>query len=161
MLDNLKNILEKRTDNFDKEKLDLAVEKKESEKLLGEDFKKEQIVGDRQKKTGSKKSASNKSDASAAAHPLQKPLEVDKIESILSEGLEEIYVNLSARKQLEFKKKGEETAAKIFFILKKTKVKVKKIIKLIKEWLKTIPGVNKFFLEQEAKIKTDKIIDIK
>ena len=161
MLDNLKNILEKRTNDFGKEKADLAVEKKEGEKTLGEDFKKEQTAAGRQKKIEQKKIAPKKSDASAQPHPLQKSLEVEKIENILSEGMEEIYVNLSARRQIEFKKKGEETAAKIFFILKKTKVKVKKIIKLIKEWLKTIPGVNKFFLEQEAKIKTDKIMEIK
>jgi hypothetical protein len=30
-------------------------------------------------------------------------------------------------------------------------------LKLIREWLLIIPGVNKYFLEQEAKIKTDKI----
>ena len=36
----------------------------------------------------------------------------------------------------------------------------RKILKLIRSWLKLIPGVNKFFLEQEAKIKTDKIVDL-
>jgi hypothetical protein len=35
---------------------------------------------------------------------------------------------------------------------------VKKILALIRDWLKLIPGVNRFFLEQEAKIKTDKIL---
>ena len=30
---------------------------------------------------------------------------------------------------------------------------------LIREWLKVIPGINKFFLEQTVKIKTDKIIN--
>jgi len=29
------------------------------------------------------------------------------------------------------------------------------------DWLKILPGVNKFFLEQEAKIKTDKILALK
>ena len=38
------------------------------------------------------------------------------------------------------------------------KVHSKKILKAIVGWLKMIPGVNKFFLEQEAKIKTDKIL---
>jgi len=28
-------------------------------------------------------------------------------------------------------------------------------------WLKLIPGVNKFFLEQEAKIKTDEVLKLK
>ena len=40
------------------------------------------------------------------------------------------------------------------------RVKVKRVLELIYEWLKTIPGVNKFFLEQEAKIKTDEIMEL-
>ena len=45
--------------------------------------------------------------------------------------------------------------------MKSTKVKVKKILKLILEWLRILPGINRFFLEQEAKIKTDRIIQLK
>ncbi|HZJ41757.1 MAG TPA: hypothetical protein VFD51_01950 [Patescibacteria group bacterium] len=56
---------------------------------------------------------------------------------------------------------GEDTTAKINLLLNKTKIKVDKIISLIKKWLKIIPGINHFFLEQEAKIKADKIINIK
>ena len=43
----------------------------------------------------------------------------------------------------------------------KAKLKVKKVVNLIKKWLTMIPGVNKFFLEQEAKIKTDEIVKLK
>jgi len=32
---------------------------------------------------------------------------------------------------------------------------------LIKKWLLLIPGVNKYFLEQEAKIKADEIVKMK
>jgi hypothetical protein len=45
--------------------------------------------------------------------------------------------------------------------LGQTKIKVNKIIDLIRRWLKLIPGINKFFLEQEVKIKADKIIRLK
>ena len=38
------------------------------------------------------------------------------------------------------------------------KVKVRDVVHLIREWLLVIPGVNAFFLEQEAKIKTDRIL---
>ena len=38
--------------------------------------------------------------------------------------------------------------------------KAKKIFQLILEWLKLLPGINRFFLEQEAKIKTDRIIHL-
>ena len=45
--------------------------------------------------------------------------------------------------------------------VKGEKVKVKEIVKLIIEWLKIIPGASRYFLEQEAKIKTDKILKLK
>ena len=99
----------------------------------------------------------------AAGAPAVDPMaqKYKRIEQILEEDLGEIYNNLSPQEQKLFKIKGEETARSIFqLVYRKTKVKVKKIIKLIKEWLKTIPGINKFFLEQEAKIKADKIVEL-
>ncbi|MCD4706040.1 hypothetical protein K8R61_03085, partial [bacterium] len=101
------------------------------------------------------------SKVSTDSHPLQKTADLVEIENILSQGMENIYDGLSPEKQSEFKKKGEETALKISLLLQKTKVKVKNIIKLIKDWLKIIPGINKFFLEQEAKIKADKLLNLK
>ena len=32
------------------------------------------------------------------------------------------------------------------------------VMELVYEWLRMIPKINKYFLEQEAKIKTDKIV---
>jgi len=84
-----------------------------------------------------------------------------EIDSILSEGLNEVYLKMNQAQQAEFKKTGEETVTKINKLLTETKVKVNKIIDLIRRWLKLIPGVNKFFLEQEVKIKADKIIKLK
>lgn len=83
-----------------------------------------------------------------------------KIEKILEAGLADEYAKLSPIAKQEFKIKGEETTAKIKDLLQSTHVKVKKIFYLIIEWLKVLPGVNNFFLEQEAKIKTDLIIDL-
>jgi len=81
-----------------------------------------------------------------------------QIEKVLEEDLGEIYNNLTPQEQKVFKVKGEETARSIFqLVYHKAKVKVKKIVKLIRNWLKSVPGINKFFLEQEAKIKADKI----
>ena len=88
----------------------------------------------------------------------QRALEID---SILSEGLHDIFLKMGPLRQQEFKLAGEETVSKISKLLDKSKINVAKIIDLIKKWLKLIPGVNKFFLEQEAKIKADKIIRIK
>ena len=88
----------------------------------------------------------------------RRALEIDKI---LADGLHETFLNLSPKKQQEFKLAGEQITVKINLLLDKTKIKVDKIINLIKKWLKIIPGINQFFLEQEAKIKADKIINIK
>ena len=86
---------------------------------------------------------------------------IAEIDGILSEGLNEVYLKMNPAQQAEFKKTGEETVTKINKLLTETKVKVNKIIDLIRRWLKLIPGVNKFFLEQEVKIKADKIIKLK
>lgn len=87
--------------------------------------------------------------------------QVQQIEKILEQGLGDSFSRLSPIAQQEFKIKGEQTAMKINELLKRTHVKIKKILKLIFEWLKLLPGVNKFFLEQEAKIKADKILSLK
>jgi len=84
-----------------------------------------------------------------------------EIENILAGGLEGVYSNLDELTRREFKIKGEETASKIEKLLQSATVKVKTILDLIKNWLKIIPGINKFFLEQEAKIKTDKILKLR
>ncbi|MFA5051716.1 MAG: hypothetical protein WC544_01485 [Patescibacteria group bacterium] len=81
-----------------------------------------------------------------------------RVEAILSDHLEEIFMQMNPEEQAAFQKKGEETASQIAVLLQDVKVKVKSILDLIRDWLKAIPGVNKFFLEQEAKIKTDRII---
>ncbi len=86
--------------------------------------------------------------------------EYKKIESILEDGLGEIYLQMTAEEQAIFKQKGEETAIKILKLAVKPVIQVKKIFQLIREWLKTIPGVNKFFLEQTAKIKTDSVLKV-
>jgi hypothetical protein len=84
-----------------------------------------------------------------------------KIEKVLEDGLGDSFSRLSPVAREEFKLKGEQTAFKIQELVKSTHVKAKKIFQLILEWLKILPGVNRFFLEQEAKIKTDRILMIK
>ncbi len=81
-----------------------------------------------------------------------------RIESILEEDLEDIYLKMPSIDQQRLKVKGEETTWAILQLMAKPKVKIKKIIGLIRNWLKLITGINKFFLEQLAKIKADKII---
>lgn len=81
-----------------------------------------------------------------------------EIEELLAEDLTDLFLKMNPAEQEAFRLKGEETASKIRVLLSAAKVNVKKILFLIRDWLKMIPGVNRFFLEQEAKIKTDKIL---
>lgn len=84
-----------------------------------------------------------------------------QVENILAQDLRDIYLNLAPQKQQEFKRAGEETAKKISRLLTKAKINIGEIIKLIKKWLSLIPGINKYFLEQEAKLKADELIKLK
>ncbi len=96
-----------------------------------------------------------------AMPPPVKDETIIKIEKILEEGMNDSFQRLSPVAQQEFKLKGEQTATQIRDLLKDTHVKVKKVLRLILDWLRMLPGINHFFLEQEAKIKTDKIISLK
>ena len=84
-----------------------------------------------------------------------------QIDNILAEGLNDVFLEMDPKQQRIFKEEGEKIASKINFILSSAKVKIKSIIDLIKNWLKLIPKINPHFLEQEAKIKADKIIKLK
>ncbi|MEI8360848.1 MAG: hypothetical protein WCG01_01860 [bacterium] len=84
-----------------------------------------------------------------------------KIENILARDVVELYKGLKDADKLKFKKEGETTAKKISSLLDEGKVQVSKIFNLIKNWLSMLSGVNKYFIEQEAKIKVDEIIQLK
>lgn len=81
----------------------------------------------------------------------------EQIEDVLEEDMTDLFLTMSPADQQKFKEKGEETVSQIREMIAKAHLKTKKVFHLIKSWLKLIPGVNRFFLEQEAKIKTDKI----
>jgi hypothetical protein len=81
-----------------------------------------------------------------------------EIETLLSEGLFSFYTSLSEERRALFKQVGERTANTITDMIMYGKAKVKEIWKLVGDWLRGVPGVNKYFLEQEIKIKTDRIM---
>lgn len=83
------------------------------------------------------------------------------IENILSENISNIYNELSDAQKRVFRQKGEEAALKIKGLLKKARVAAHEILNIIKEWLQTLPRISHYFLEQESKIKTDKILQMK
>ncbi|MBF8280612.1 MAG: hypothetical protein HW383_385 [Candidatus Magasanikbacteria bacterium] len=92
--------------------------------------------------------------------PHPKDEETLKIENILEEDLADLYKQMSPEKQKAFAERGETVTRRIKEMLMKGVRHAKKILEMIIEWLKMIPGVNKFFLEQEAKIKADKIMKL-
>ncbi|MBL7058346.1 hypothetical protein ISS03_03340 [Patescibacteria group bacterium] len=107
-----------------------------------------------------------------------------EIESVLSKNLEELYKGLPEEKRTLFKTKGEATAVDIKHLLEnkqgnskaifklllgwlksadKGQVKssqVKKIIVLIKIWLRILDPKDSYYIEQAAKIKADEIIKL-
>jgi hypothetical protein len=83
-----------------------------------------------------------------------------QIEAILSEGLENLYLAMNADNQTKFKQAGEQASHSIAELMDKGTCTLKKVVEIIRGWLTLIPGVNRFFLEQEAKIRADKIISI-
>ncbi len=83
------------------------------------------------------------------------------IENILADGMDQIFLKMNPQEQVAFKLEGERAATKINQLLDKAKVGVGKVISVILRWLGLIPNANKFYLEQEAKIKADKILKIK
>ncbi len=94
-----------------------------------------------------------------AEHIPQKSVVLQAVEDILAEDLLDAYLSMDTESQQKFKIKGEEVAVAIVQMYESGRMKVKKILDLIREWLGMIPGVNHFFLEQESKIKTDKILN--
>lgn len=84
-----------------------------------------------------------------------------QVEKILEEDLSETYFKMTPETKKQFKEQGEKTASRIRELLDMTKYIALEVVKIITEWLKLIPGVSNYFIEQEAKIKTDKILRLK
>ncbi len=84
-----------------------------------------------------------------------------EIESVLEEDLDFLYTSLSPKQRQQFRIEGERTAAKIEIALRRAVVKLIEIITLVRKWLKLLPGVDRFFIEQEAKIKAERVLLIK
>lgn len=143
------------------EKINVGLEQgpgfEQSEKLV------EKKIEDLNQEADSTEETTNLNGATASDIAAQDHLAAreKQVEKILEAGFEKIYSELTPEKKLEFKTLGEKTAQQINLLLSGTKVKLKKVVQLIVKWLKVIPGVNSFFLEQEAKIRADEIIKLK
>ena len=94
------------------------------------------------------------------ATPRTKSERLVEIEKPMSSGLDGLYATLPPVVQARIKAEGEKTASAIEQLIESGKAAAKKVLKLLRGWLEKIPGVNAFFLEQESKIKTDRIMAI-
>ena len=130
----------------------------EAEKAFAEKLEKEKgFLGQAGEEDGSVTQAAAQVQTDEAS-AMQKDEVMTKVQSILQEGLAPLYATLPPDAKLRFQTKGLEVSTSITDMVKHLKVNTKKVLLLIRDWLLTIPSVNKFFLEQEAKIKTDKIV---
>ncbi|MFH1426133.1 MAG: hypothetical protein ABIG66_01735 [Candidatus Kerfeldbacteria bacterium] len=94
------------------------------------------------------------------AAPQAKSKTRQEIEEVLSEGLAEVYASMTPQEQEQFRIAGEEAAGKIEVMVTQFKATARKVLDAIRLWLSTIPRVNKYFLEQETKLKTDDIMKL-
>src|SRR3989338_2595285 len=69
-----------------------------------------------------------------------------RLRQILSEDMTELLTALPADKKLEVQTEGLKTIAQIQELLKQAHLQIRKIFQLIWQWLKRIPGLNRFFL---------------
>ncbi len=95
--------------------------------------------------------------APAPAQPAKDPT-LRQVEDVLEEGLAEVYKKMDPAHQARFSKEGDRVAGRVTEMIRQARVRAREVLSLISNWLKIIPGVNRFFLDQEAKIKTDRII---
>ncbi len=96
----------------------------------------------------------------APAQVAQKDEVAVEVDKILEDGLGDFVEDMPAEARQRFLSKGQEVSGQIAGMVRGFRVEVRRVIQLIQDWLQTIPGVNRFFLEQEAKIKTDRIVDL-
>ena len=95
-----------------------------------------------------------------AAEPVTKDEITLEVERILEEGLGDYVPDMPEEARQRFLKKGGEVAAQLSIAVRTLNVQVAIVVELIKEWLMTIPGVNRYFIEQESKIKTDLLVQL-
>lgn len=84
----------------------------------------------------------------------------EKIEGILEEDLGDLYKELDYQTQQKFEEEGQKTVEEIETLLQKAKNHILKILKLLRRWIQIIPGINIFFVEQEARQKTKEILKL-
>ena len=81
-----------------------------------------------------------------------------QVEIILQNDLKDIFQLMNDSEKEAFKQEGIKVSTKIEEMIETLKIKARVVLNLVKNWLSMIPSVNKYFLEQESKLKTDEIM---
>lgn len=81
-----------------------------------------------------------------------------RIEDILAEGLAKTFQALPPATQAQFKVVGEQTAVRITNEVRHRTPRLERLINAVTAWLRLIPNLNPYYLEQEAKMKVEKIL---
>lgn len=84
-----------------------------------------------------------------------------EIEKVLQEDMVPLFLELNEEQRRQFRSRGEIAASKIEGLLRTAGDVLREIVNVIREWLALLPGVNRFFIEREAKIKAEKIISLR
>jgi hypothetical protein len=141
----------------------LALQELDQDNFLEQDIEQESVSSDRAIESAG---ASTVAAAVVTGKKQQTEIEVvkdevyEEVEKIVEDGLGPFVETMEPNAKERFVKKGREITAIIAGMVRSMHVKTKDVFRLLKEWLLTIPGVNKFFLEQEVKIKTDRITEL-
>ncbi len=96
--------------------------------------------------------------AAAPVLPVSKDPVTLGVEAVLEEGIIDAYRTMPAAAKVRFRKEGERVTVLLAEMVRSLKVNASKALSLISGWLKLIPGVNKYFLIQESKLKTDHVM---
>ncbi|SRR6056297_377592 len=83
-----------------------------------------------------------------------------EVSDILFEGYGDIFEKMSSKEREEFIDGGKEIAEEVRKSLDKNKIQEGRILKAVRQWLRVLEDKNKAFVEQEAKKKTDRILEV-
>lgn len=94
--------------------------------------------------------------AASAKDPLLKKIE----DTLADESIVELYNALSPEKQTKFKETGELLAKDIKSWIEKGKLVAHILLNRVQAWLRQIVSVNKWYVEQMAKIIVDNVLGL-
>ncbi|MFH1430787.1 MAG: hypothetical protein ABIG71_04730 [Candidatus Uhrbacteria bacterium] len=88
------------------------------------------------------------------------PLREDIEAALADDRIRELYAALEPSVQQAFRVAAERLAARIEVMIAKQKLNIDDVHEEIVDWLHIIPTINRWFLVQEAKVKTDAMLKL-